>query len=147
MRRPTSAGVLVACAIALCIAAAPVALAGDSGTTDDLAGRWKTAALKMNGGAGYAMTLLPSGEADAYDARLRFSFTDGRRGSLIRASVSADGSSARMTFTGDSGSSTTLKGSIGMDGSLYFPTCYRVLPLVTKAEAPSACLFQELPSR
>ena len=146
MRRLSSVAAVAVGLTALALSAAPAAIAGDVGATDDLAGRWKTAALKMNGGAGYAMTLRHSGEAGSYDARLRFSYTDGRQGSLIRASVTAAGSAARMTFTGDSGATTTLKGSIGMDGSLWFPTCYRVLPLITKAEAPAACLFQEMPS-
>ena len=146
MRRLRSVAAIAAGLTALALAAAPASVAGDMAAADNLAGRWKTAALKMNGGAGYAMTLRSSGTAGSYDARLRFSYTDGRQGSLIRATVTAAGSSARMTFTGDSGATTTLKGSIGMDGSLWFPTCYRVLPLITKAEAPDACLFQELPS-
>jgi hypothetical protein len=133
-----------ACLLAVGIVAAPGTLAGDVGPTGDLSGRWQTAALKMDG-VGYTMTLLPTGRDGSYDARLRFSYQDGRRGSLIRARVTNAGSAARMTVTGDSGAAVTLKGSLGMDGSLYFPTCYRVLPFATKANADESCLFQEMP--
>jgi len=145
MRRLTAVGASSACILALAITTAPGVAAGDTGSTGDLAGRWKTAALKTDG-VGYSMTLLPSGQDRSYNARLRFSYQDGRRGSLIRATVSGTGSTARMVFTGDSGETTTLKGSIGMDGSIYFPACYRVLPLITRSEAPTSCLFQEMPS-
>lgn len=89
--------------------------------------------------------LLPAGRDGSYRARLRFTYQDGRRGSLIRATVTDASSSTRMTVRGDSGRTTTLRGSLGMDGSLYFPTCYRVLPLLTKADAGADCLFQEMP--
>lgn len=145
MRRIASLTALASCLCLAAVAVAPAASAGDSSTTPALQGRWRSAALKMDG-AGYAMTLVASSTANTYDARLRFHYEDGKRGSLARAVVEAHGSTATLSFTGGSGETVTLPGTIGADGSLFFPTCYTVLPLLTKAEAPAECLFQELRS-
>jgi hypothetical protein len=39
-----------------------------------------------------------------------------------------------------------MKGTLGQDGSMYFPTCYKQLKYVTKKQAPKMCLFQEFPA-
>jgi hypothetical protein len=144
MRRIASITALSSAACLAAVVVAPAASAGDSSSTADLTGRWKSAALKQDG-AGYVMNLFPGDTANRYDAKLRFHYEDGKRGSLARAVVEAHGSTATLAFTGGSGETVTLPGWIGADGSLFFPTCYTVLPLITKAEAPAACLFQEVP--
>lgn len=145
MRRAIALLTSAACAAGLALAAAPAATAGDSGRTDDLSGRWQSATLKMDG-LGWALTLRPATVGSGYVAVFQFQDQDGSPGARVRARVTADGNRVVLVWNGEPGQRTVLRGSLGMDGSLFFPTCYRLLTLTSKPMADENCLFQELPS-
>ena len=119
----------------------------------DLAGKWKSAALKMDG-VGYKMTVVAedSDPANAYDVVLRFRYQDGTTGPRIKAGMIQDGRTLYMVLNGkgdlmDVNGPNVMKGSLGQDGSMFFPTCYTQLKFVTKKTADEGCLFQEIPSQ
>ena len=145
MRKLTSIALVAAGpATAAALALAPAAAAAP----DDLAGRWNSAALRMDD-VGYSLKLPPSegGTADAYDGVLRFHFQDGTTGRRIKVGVTAEGSTVSLVMPGGSlaTGAKTLTGTIGQDGSIYFKNCQTQLPYVTRKTAPEMCLFQELP--
>jgi hypothetical protein len=143
MRRAVAIVTSAACAGALTLAATPVH-AGDVGPTDDLSGRWQSASLKMDG-LGWALTIRPTVGRSGYAAVFQFRDQDGRPGARVRARITADGSRVVLVWNGEPGQRTVLKGTLGMDGSLFFPTCYRLFTLTSKSMADENCLFQELP--
>jgi hypothetical protein len=139
MRRPLSLLAALACAAAGLVIAPPVAQAGDT-SAPDLAGRWNSASLRMDN-VGYTMKVTATGTPELYDARLRMIFQDGRRARPIDATIRMNGSRVILRVVGGD----AMRGTLGMDGSLYFPTCYRGLKYVTRSSADSMCLFQEFP--
>lgn len=144
MRRAIALSASAACAIGLALSTAPTALAGDVGPTDDLTGRWQSASLKMDG-LGWALTLRPAAGGSGYAAVFQFRDQDGSPGARVRARITADGTRAVLVWNGEPGQRTVLKGTLGMDGSLFFPTCYRLFTLTSKSMADENCLFQEMP--
>jgi hypothetical protein len=145
MSRVTALLATAACAAALTLTAAPASHAGDVGPTDDLSGRWQSASLKMDG-VGWALTLRPAVVGSGYAAVFQFRDQDGNPGARVRARITADGDRVALIWTGETGQRTVLKGSLGMDGSIFLPTCYRLFSFTTKSTADEACLFQEMPS-
>jgi hypothetical protein len=145
MRRAIALIASAACASALALAVAPASRAGDVGPTGDLSGRWQSATLKMDG-LGWALTLRPAAVGSGYSAVFQFRDQDGSPGARVRARVTADGSRVVLVWKGEPGQRTVLRGTLGMDGSLYFPTCYRLFTLTSKQMADENCLFQEMPS-
>ncbi len=139
MRRALSALVALTCAAVVVVLAPAAAHAADA-AGPDLAGRWNSASLRMDD-VGYTMRLAATGTPERYDASLRMIFQDGRRGRLIDGTVSVNGSRATLRIDG----ARAMRGSLGMDGSLYFPTCHRELAFVPRKAAGSMCLFQEFP--
>lgn len=117
----------------------------------DLSGRWKSASLKMDG-VGYKMTVAAADSpANAYDVVLRFRYQDGRTGPRIKAGMISNGKTLYLVLNGkgsfeDMSNPNIMKGSLGNDGSMFFPTCYQQLTFITKKNADSGCLFQEMPS-
>lgn len=144
MRRITALLASAACAAALTVAAAPASQAGDVGPTDNLSGRWQSASLKMDG-VGWSLTLRPATAGAGYTAVFQFRDQDGNPGPRVRARITADGARVALIWTGETGRRTVLKGSLGMDGSIFLPTCYRLFSFTSKATADEACLFQEMP--
>lgn len=121
------------------LALAPTAQAADSAGTS-LGGTWNSASLRQDG-VGYKLRLV-KGSADApYAAKLRMIFQDGKKGAVLPGTLTVNGSKVtlRLPEVG------VLKGTIGQDGSIFFATCNRTLDYVTKADADTMCLFQELP--
>lgn len=147
MRRTLSAVAAAALVVTAAIGFAPASTAAD-----DLSGRWKSASLKMDG-VGYRM-IVASADADpgnAYFVVLRFRYQDGKLGPRIKAGMTAEGDSVSLLLNGKGGladpnNPNIMKGTIGQDGSLFFPTCYEQLKFVTKKNADEGCLFQEMPS-
>ena len=147
MRRVLSLTAVAAAAAALVLGFAPSASAAP-----DLSGKWNAASLRQ-GGPGYSMKVIAQDipPASAYDAVLRFHFQDGHLGPKIKAGMLNNGSKIWMVLNGKGGLENTsnpniMKGTVGNDGSLYFPTCYKQLTYVTKKMAPEMCLFQEAPA-
>ena len=144
--------ILSAVAATAVLATAAVGLAPAASAAPDLAGAWKSASLKMDG-VGYRMT-VKAADADpgnAYTVVLRFRYQDGKTGPRIKAGMVAAGSKVSMLLDGkgglaDANNPNIMKGTIGQDGSLFFPTCYKQLKFVTKKNADEGCLFQEMPS-
>ena len=132
------------------LALAPSAQAGDIGSSGpDLAGRWRSAALKMTG-LGYAMTLRHIGgsSTNVYRARVAFLGAGAVPDTLGGTSViTLYGRDALWKWTGEPGQTKRLRGTLGNDGSLYFPTCWRLVVFAAKATADEDCLFQENASR
>lgn len=131
------------------LALAPVAHAGDIASSNaDLAGRWRSAALKMNG-LGYGMTVrhMSGMASNTYRARVAFlgaaAVPDTVGGTNT---ITVYGRDLVWTWTGGS-KSMRLHGTLGMDGSMYFPTCYKLLIYASKASRAEDCLFQEMPTR
>jgi hypothetical protein len=128
---------------AVVVSASPAAFAAD------LNGSWSSAA-RRGGGVGYSMTLTPKSTANSYAAALRFHYQDGRVGPRIKGALFSMGNRVFLLLN-DTGTSSdmsnpnVMRGTLGQDGSLYFPTCYKQLKFVTKKTAPQMCLFQELP--
>jgi hypothetical protein len=122
-----------------------VAPAADVGPTGDLSGRWQSASLKMDG-VGWAMTLRQATVGSAYAAVFQFRDQDGGPGPRVRARITVDGARVSLIWIGETGQRTVLKGSLGMDGSIFLPTCYRLFSFTSKSTADEACLFQEMPS-
>jgi hypothetical protein len=145
MRRAIALLTSAACTAALALVAAPATRAGDTGRTDDLSGRWQSATLKMDG-LGWALTLRPATVGSGYLAVFQFQDQDGSPGATVRARVTSDGNRVVLVLNGEPGQRTVLRGSVGMDGYLFFPTCYRLFTLTSKPMADENCLFQELPS-
>jgi hypothetical protein len=145
MRRVTALLASTACAAALVVAASPPSNAGDVGPTDDLSGRWQSAALKMDG-VGWSLTLRPAPVAAGYTAVFQFQDQDGNPGARVRARITAEGDRLALIWIGETGKRTVLRGSLGMDGSIFLPTCYRLFSFTTKANADETCLFQEMPT-
>jgi hypothetical protein len=82
---------------------------------------------------------------NCYDARLLFHYQDGTTGLRKTIGVVTDGGDVSLVYTA-AGERRFIKGSLGQDGSLFFPKCYKILKLATKANADEMCLFQELPA-
>lgn len=133
--------------VTVAVASTPAAMA-----SGDLSGFWKSASLKMDG-VGYRM-IVKSADADpgnAYTVVLRFRYQDGKLGPRIRAGMVADGNTLSLLLDGkgglaDANNPNIMKGTLGQDGSMFFPTCYQQLKFVTKKMADEGCLFQERPS-
>lgn len=144
MRRVLTSVAATLSAVGLVLTLAPAASAAD-----DLAGAWN-AASRRDGGPGYSMKVT-SADADpgnAYNAVLRFHFQDGKVGKRVKAGIVQNGSKVWLLLNGKGGfanpkNPNIMKGSLGQDGSMYFPTCYKQLDYVTKKMAPEMCLFQE----
>ena len=143
---------LVTIAIALiAVSSLGLAVAPAASAAPDLAGRWKSASLKMDG-VGYKMTVVAADSpANAYDVVLRFRYQDGTSGPRIKAGMIQNSRTLYMVLNGkgslmDVNGPNVMKGTLGMDGSMFFPTCYTQLKFVTKKNADEGCLFQEMPS-
>ncbi len=121
------------------LALAPVAQAADSSGTS-LAGTWNSASLRQDG-VGYKLRLVKGMAGDPYAAKLRMVFQDGKKGPVLPGTAAVSGSKVtlRLPKVG------VLHGTIGQDGSIFFAKCNRTLDYVTKADADTMCLFQELP--
>jgi hypothetical protein len=128
--------------------ALPPATAGDMvGAIPDLSGRWNSASLRQDH-VGYSMRLTTQcSPATCYDAVLQMTFQDGTKGPKLKAGVTIDGGRAYLLLQEKGslagGSPDTMVGMIGMDGSLYFPTCYKQLSYVAKSDRAMMCSFQE----
>jgi hypothetical protein len=147
MRRVLSVMTVAVAAAALVLGLAPAASA-----SDDLSGKWN-AASRRGGYPGYSMkvTSADANPANAYFVVLRFHYQDGRVGPRIRAGMVSDGNKLQLVLNGKGGladpsNPNIMNGTIGQDGSMYFPTCYKQLKFVTKKMAPQMCLFQEFPA-
>lgn len=136
---------VVVLALLTAIVTAPVAHAGDApGRTPNLKGTWNSAALRMDG-VGWSMKLTPAcTPPNCYDAVLLFNYQDGTTGLKKKLGVVTDGGSVSIVYT-DGSTRRYIKGTLGQDGSLFFPKCYTILKFATKANADETCLFQELP--
>lgn len=145
MRRVLSAATILLAAAGLVLGTSSTASAAD------LSGRWKSASLKMDG-VGYKMTVAAADSpANAYSVVLRFRYEDGTTGPRIKAGMVSNGDTLYMVLNGKGGledmsNPNIMKGSLGNDGSMFFPTCYKQLKFITKKNADSGCLFQEMPS-
>lgn len=147
MRRSLTVAAAAVTAVTVAMAFTPTASAAD-----DLSGFWKSASLRMDG-VGYRM-VVTSADADpgnAYTVVLRFRYQDGRLGPRIRAGMVADGNKLSLLLNAkgglaDANDPNIMKGTLGQDGSMFFPTCYQQLKFVTKKTADEGCLFQERPS-
>lgn len=144
--------ILSALAATAVVATAAIGVAPASNAAPDLAGVWKSASLKMDG-VGYRMTVKSADDdpGNAYFAVLRFRYEDGTKGPRIKAGMIVEGTTPYLLLDGkggfaDANNPNIMKGSIGQDGSLFFPTCYKQLKFITKKNADSGCLFQEMPS-
>jgi len=144
--------ILSAAAATAVLATAAIGLAPASSAAPDLSGAWKSAALKMDG-VGYrmAVTSADGDPGNAYFVVLRFRYEDGTKGPRIKAGMTADGDSVSLLLNGKGGladpnNPNIMKGTIGQDGSMFFPTCYKQLKFITKKNADAGCLFQEVPS-
>ena len=115
--------------------------------TGDLAGHWNSASLRING-MGYSLSLTDASDpAGAYDGVLLFHFEDGRLGPKTKVGVVLDGSKVTLVMPGGSLASgtKTLTGTLGQDGSIFFPKCYKQFSWAAKSYADKMCWFQELP--
>lgn len=121
------------------LALAPLAQAAQ-GTPPDLAGRWNSASLRADG-VGYFMRLATTATPGRYAAVVRMVYQDGHRGPRTAGRVVLDGTTALLHVAGEG----TVPGSLGQDGSLYFPRCHRVLDEAEPSQRATMCLFQELP--
>jgi hypothetical protein len=68
----------------------------------------------------------------------------------VKAGMTQKGMNASLVVNGkgglaDASNANIMKGTIGKDGSVYFPTCLEQLPKIGKANAAEVCLFQEAP--
>jgi hypothetical protein len=68
----------------------------------------------------------------------------------VKAGMTQKGMKASLLLNGkgglaDASNANIMKGTIGQDGSVYFPTCLEQLPKIGKANAAEVCLFQEAP--
>jgi len=141
----------VAALITLLVATGLTFAASTPASAADLSGRWKSASLKMDG-VGYKMTMAAADSpANAYTVVLRFRYQDGRTGPRIRAGMVTNGSNLFLLLNGkgsfeDASNPNIMKGTLGNDGSMFFPTCYKQLKFITKKNADAGCLFQEVPS-
>jgi hypothetical protein len=144
MRRALTSIAALLVTATLVVGTSPAALAAD------LSGSW-SAVARRGGGIGYSMTLTPKSTANSYAAVLRFHYQDGRIGPRIKGGLFNMGNRVFLLLN-DSGTSSdmsnpnVMRGTLGQDGSLYFPTCYKQLKFVTKKAAPQMCLFQQLPT-
>jgi hypothetical protein len=121
---------------------------GAQAATGDLSGRWNSAALRQNQ-VGYSLTLAAANSpANTYSGVLRMHFQDGTLGKRTKVGVAKKGSKVTMVLPGGSVANGTkvLQGSIGQDGSLFFPNCQTQLAYVTKKTAGTMCLFQQFPA-
>jgi len=115
----------------------------------DLAGHWNSASLRQ-AGVGYGLSLTASSSpASTYDGVLVMHFQNGQLGKRIPVGLVERGDKVTLVMPGGSLASgrKTLSGTIGQDGSIYFKNCQKELPYVTKATAPSMCMFQEFALR
>jgi hypothetical protein len=128
---------------------APAAHAGDTDQgSADLSGRWRSVALRTTD-MGYAMTLRPvSGAAGTYAARISW-VDDGSDPDRVggTSTIRLRGADAVWTWQGEPGQTLRMRGTLGQDGSLFFPRCYRLLEFASAASADVDCLFQEVPIR
>lgn len=129
---------------ALLLVAAPAAVAAP-----DLAGTWESASVK-NGGAGYTLVVkaADSDPVNAYDVVVRYRPAGAQADKRVKAGMTQKGNKVFLLLNGqgglaDAGNSTIMKGTLGQDGSLFFPTCLKQLPAVGKGKAAAVCLFQE----
>lgn len=119
-----------------------------SAAAADLSGRWNAEA-RRSGDPGYSMKVVASDSpANAYSVVLRFHYQDGRVGPRIKAGMTTNGNRLFLLIDGEGGLAdqkdpNIMKGTLGQDGSMSFPTCYKQLTFVTKKTADSGCLFQE----
>jgi hypothetical protein len=129
-------------AVALALTVTPAASAADLG------GMWNSAS-RRGGDIGYSMKVTSqSPPPRAYSVVLRFHYQDGKVGPRIKAWMTSTGSTVLLVLNGkgglaDLGNPNIMKGTLGQDGSLYFPTCYKQLTFINKGFARQACLFQE----
>lgn len=151
MRPVPRLAITSACLLTLSAALAPAAVAGDvtTGAATDLSGRWNSYSLREDN-VGYSMKLTAACRpATCYDAVLQLTFQDGTKGPRIKAGMTVDGSRVQLLVDGqgalDGPNANIVKGTLGMDGSLDFPTCHKQLAHVTKADADTMCLFQDFP--
>jgi hypothetical protein len=128
---------------------APGALAGDVTSGPNLTGRWESVLVRDD--EGWSMNVRRvAGKPDVYVARFSGQFgAVPEPGPKVRLVV--DGSRVRLIWRGvpdtapAPGQRTVLRGTIGQDGSIFFPRCYRVLANVDKQMADEACMFQQQP--
>lgn len=137
MSRSSRIALVVGAVSALLLPMAPIAHAAQT-DPPNLAGRWDSASLRMDD-VGYSMRLAATSTAGRYSAIVRMTYQDGRRGPRLAGWVTVDGSRARLHVAGEG----TVRGTLGQDGSLYFPRCHRVLDEAERAQRDTMCLFQE----
>lgn len=130
------------------LVAAPAAHAGDTDAGGaDLSGRWRSVTLRTTD-MGYRMTLRATGAPGTYAARI--AWVGGLQGADPLGGTSTirlRGADAVWTWEGEPGQTMRLRGSLGQDGSLFFPRCYRLVEFASAATADEDCLFQEAPIR
>lgn len=130
-----SAALSAAVSATLLVGTAP-AFAGDL-AGPDLAGRWNSASLRTDG-VGYTLRLQDTAVPGRYEATARMVFQDGRRGPKVSGTLVVAGDDVRLRLPRG-----TVRGTIGQDGSVFFPRCARVLAHVEAGQADAMCLFQE----
>jgi hypothetical protein len=128
---------------ALVLGVAPAASAAP-----DLAGIWASSSLK-NGGPGYILvvTAADSGPANAYNVVVRYRPAGANAEKRVKAGMTQKGREASLLVNGkgglaDASNANIMKGTIGKDGSVFFPTCLEQFPKVGKGTASEVCLFQ-----
>ena len=128
---------------ALVLGVAPAATAAPS-----LAGIWASASLK-NGGPGYILvvTAADSDPTNAYDVVVRYRPAGANAEKRVKAGMTQKDMKASLLVNGkgglaDASNANIMKGTIGKDGSVYFPTCLKQLPKLGKGKASEVCLFQ-----
>jgi hypothetical protein len=138
--------------VAVATAALVLGLAPVASAADDLSGSWNSAS-RRGGDPGYSMkvTAADADPGNAYFVMLRFHYQDGRVGRRIKAGMATEGNGLMLVLNGKGGlmdpsNPNIMMGTLGQDGSMYFPTCYKQLKFVTKKMAPTMCLFQEFPA-
>lgn len=149
--RPALVTAVSAVTVAVLGLGGAIALAPSASAADDISGSWNAVSRK-GGDPGYSMkiTAADADPGNAYSGVLRFHYQDGKVGPKIKAGLLTNGSKVWLLLNGqggfaDASNPNIMKGTIGQDGSLYFPTCYKKLKFVTKKNAPESCLFQEFP--
>jgi len=109
---------------------------------------WASSSLK-NGGPGYVLvvTAADSDPSNAYSVVVRYVPAGATAEKRVKAGMTQIGMTASLLVNGkgglaDASNANIMKGTIGKDGSVSFPTCLEQLPAIGKGKASEVCLFQ-----
>jgi hypothetical protein len=148
-RRFLAAAMSAVMATGLAVMVAPGAQAGDVTSGPNLTGRWESVLVRDDEGWSMSVRRV-AGKSDVYVARFSGQFGEVPEGGP-KVRLVVNGSQVRLIWRGvrdeapAPGQRTVLRGTIGQDGSIFFPRCYKVLTNVDKQMADEACMFQQLP--